>query len=216
MPVWLENDTPTAMTTSDSFINQLATGVPLRPNTPAPSGLVSGTRPLALKVVSTGAPSRSANASSSARPDRPRGRRRTPAAGAADQLGGGGQVGRWRRPGRPGQPPGDRVIVVAVPRAAQQTLLRSIPRPTAALMGATVLQRAQPPAASRHRDIARLRPSTTTLVTRPSAGNRSSGTRYQDPSPSWVPGAVAGTSRPASIVMSRLSSTRYSPCTVST
>src|SRR5689334_14348214 len=62
-----------------------------------------------------------------------------------------------------------------------------------------------------HRDIARLRPSTTTLVTRPSAGSRSSGTRYQDPSPSRVPGAVAGTSRLVSIVLSRLSSTRYSP-----
>ena len=32
-----------------------ATGVPLRPSTPAPSGCVSGTRPLALNVVSTGA-----------------------------------------------------------------------------------------------------------------------------------------------------------------
>ena len=51
-------------------MSQLATGVPLRPSTPAPSGCVSGTNPLALKVVSTGAPSRAASASSSARADR--------------------------------------------------------------------------------------------------------------------------------------------------
>ena len=66
MPVWLENDAPTTISRSDSFISQLATGVPLRPSTPAPSGWVSGTSPLALKVVSTGAPSRSASATSSA------------------------------------------------------------------------------------------------------------------------------------------------------
>ena len=62
MPVWLENDAPIARTRSDSFISQLATGVPLRPSTPAPNGWESGTRPLALNVVSTGAPSRSASA----------------------------------------------------------------------------------------------------------------------------------------------------------
>ena len=67
MPVWFENDAPTTTSRSDSFISQLATGVPLRPSTPAPSGCVSGTSPLALNVVSTGAPSRSASASSSAR-----------------------------------------------------------------------------------------------------------------------------------------------------
>ena len=62
MPVWLENDAPIARIRSDSFISQLATGVPLRPSTPAPNGWESGTRPLALNVVSTGAPSRSASA----------------------------------------------------------------------------------------------------------------------------------------------------------
>ena len=55
MPVWFENDAPTTTSRSDSFISQLATGVPLRPSTPAPSGWVSGTSPLALNVVSTGA-----------------------------------------------------------------------------------------------------------------------------------------------------------------
>jgi hypothetical protein len=40
--------------------------VPLRPSTPAPSGWVSGTRPLALNVVSTGACSRSASEVTSA------------------------------------------------------------------------------------------------------------------------------------------------------
>ena len=70
MPVWFENDAPTTTSRSDSFISQLATGVPLRPRTPAPSGWVSGTSPLALNVVSTGAPSRSASASSCVRPRR--------------------------------------------------------------------------------------------------------------------------------------------------
>ena len=65
MPVWFENDAPTTMSRSDSFISQLATGVPLRPRTPAPSGWVSGTRPFALNVVSTGACSRSASSMTS-------------------------------------------------------------------------------------------------------------------------------------------------------
>ena len=38
MPVWFENDAPNTSSRSDSFISQLATGVPLRPSTPAPSG----------------------------------------------------------------------------------------------------------------------------------------------------------------------------------
>ena len=70
MPVWFENDAPTTTNRSDSFISQLATGVPLRPSTPAPSGWVSGTIPLALNVVSTGAPSRSASATSCSLPRR--------------------------------------------------------------------------------------------------------------------------------------------------
>ena len=60
IPVWLANDAPTTISRSASFISQLATGVPLRPSTPAPSGWVSGIMPLALKVVRTGALSRSA------------------------------------------------------------------------------------------------------------------------------------------------------------
>ncbi len=42
-------------------MNQLATGVPLRPSTPQPSGCVSGICPFALKVVTTGAWIRSAS-----------------------------------------------------------------------------------------------------------------------------------------------------------
>ena len=44
-------------------MSQLATGVPLRPSTPAPSGWRSETCPLALNVVRTGAPSASASSS---------------------------------------------------------------------------------------------------------------------------------------------------------
>ena len=51
---------------SASFISQLATGVPLRPSTPAAERWVSGTRPFARNVVSTGAPRRSASAMTSA------------------------------------------------------------------------------------------------------------------------------------------------------
>ena len=66
MPVWLEKEAPITRSRSASFMNQLAMGVPLRPSTPQPSGWWSETSPLPLKVVSTGALSRSA-------------RRRTPA-----------------------------------------------------------------------------------------------------------------------------------------
>ena len=38
MPVWLENEEPRARIRSHSFMNQLATGVPDRPSTPAASG----------------------------------------------------------------------------------------------------------------------------------------------------------------------------------
>ena len=38
MPVWFENDAPNTTSRSLSFMSQLATGVPLRPSTPAPSG----------------------------------------------------------------------------------------------------------------------------------------------------------------------------------
>ena len=62
MPVWLANDAPSTTSRSASFISQLATGVPLRPRTPAASGWSSGTTPLALKVVTIGAPRRSASA----------------------------------------------------------------------------------------------------------------------------------------------------------
>ena len=61
MPVWFENDAPSTISRSDSFISQLATGVPLRPSTPAPSGWWSEIRPLALNVVRTGAWSASAS-----------------------------------------------------------------------------------------------------------------------------------------------------------
>ena len=62
MPVWLENDAPSTSSRSASFITQLATGVPLRPSTPAASGWSSPIWPLALNVVITGAPSCSASA----------------------------------------------------------------------------------------------------------------------------------------------------------
>ncbi len=38
IPVWLAKDAPITISRSASFISQLATGVPLRPSTPAPSG----------------------------------------------------------------------------------------------------------------------------------------------------------------------------------
>ena len=66
IPVWFENDAPNTSRRSDSFISQLATGVPLRPSTPAPSGCRSDTSPFALNVVSTGAPNASANATTAA------------------------------------------------------------------------------------------------------------------------------------------------------
>jgi hypothetical protein len=65
MPVWLLKLAPNTSRRSDSFMNQLATGVPLRPSTPQPSGWRSEIWPLALKVVSTGACRRSARASTS-------------------------------------------------------------------------------------------------------------------------------------------------------
>ena len=65
MPVWFEKEAPTTTSRSDSFISQLATGVPLRPRTPAPNGWVSGTSPFALNVVSTGACNRSASSMTS-------------------------------------------------------------------------------------------------------------------------------------------------------
>src|SRR5260370_317800 len=42
IPVWLANEAPTTISRSASFISQLATGVPLRPSTPAPSGAGGG------------------------------------------------------------------------------------------------------------------------------------------------------------------------------
>ena len=120
MPVWLENDAPN---TSEQvgLVHQPAdaTGVPLRPSTPAPSGWLSGTRPLALNVVSTGAPSRSASARTSSHGDagavpdddhRPAGvaherggaASSAPSAGAIAQVG--EPAGRGRgRPRRDGQ-----------------------------------------------------------------------------------------------------------------
>ena len=62
MPVWLENDAPSTSSRSASFMTQLATGVPLRPSTPAASGWSSPIWPFALNVVITGAPSCSASA----------------------------------------------------------------------------------------------------------------------------------------------------------
>ena len=57
MPVWFENEAPSTISRSASFMNQLATGVPLRPSTPQASGWSSAICPLALNVVITGAPS---------------------------------------------------------------------------------------------------------------------------------------------------------------
>ncbi len=103
---WLLNDAPTAISRSASFISQPATGVPLRPSTPAPSGWVSGTRPLALNVVRTGAPRRSASAVTSATASRApwpttnTGRRasRTSAAAAVTAAAAGGPDRPDRRP----------------------------------------------------------------------------------------------------------------------
>ena len=66
MPVCCENEAPNTIRRSDSFMNQLATGVPLRPSTPPPSGWRSLIRPLPLKVVMTGQFSASASAVTSA------------------------------------------------------------------------------------------------------------------------------------------------------
>lgn len=62
MPVWFENEAPNTTIRSDSFMNQLAIGVPLRPSTPQPSGWSSAMSPFALNVVTTGAPMCSASA----------------------------------------------------------------------------------------------------------------------------------------------------------
>ena len=61
IPVWLEKLDPNTSSWSDSFITQLAIGVPLRPSTPPPRGWWSEIWPLALKVVITGAPISSAS-----------------------------------------------------------------------------------------------------------------------------------------------------------
>ena len=97
MPVWFENDAPNTTSRSDSFMSQLATGVPLRPSTPAPSGWWSETWPLALNVVSTGAPSASASASDVVHVEagavtdddhRPTGRRRSGRRASSSDVGG--------------------------------------------------------------------------------------------------------------------------------
>jgi hypothetical protein len=62
MAVWLDDEAPTTRRRSASFMSHDATGVPERPGTSAPRGWVSGTRPLAGNVVSTGAPNLSATA----------------------------------------------------------------------------------------------------------------------------------------------------------
>ena len=49
MPVWLENEAPTTMSRSDSFISQLATGVPLRPSTPGAERVGVGDQALGLE-----------------------------------------------------------------------------------------------------------------------------------------------------------------------
>src|SRR4029453_4940650 len=91
MPVWLAKLAPNTTSTSDSFISQLATGVPLRPSTPPPSGWLSAIWPLALHAVRAGAPP-------AARPPRP-----------GDQVAGGPQrrLGRRDLPvGHPAAGPG--------------------------------------------------------------------------------------------------------------
>ena len=62
MPVWFEKEEPNTIMRSDSFMNQLAMGVPLRPRTPPAKGCWSEISPLPLKVVITGAFSFSAKA----------------------------------------------------------------------------------------------------------------------------------------------------------
>ena len=113
MPVWLENDAPNTTSRSDSFISHDATGVPLRPSTPQPSGWRSEIWPLALKVVSTGAPSSSARATTSSMSkrapwpttiDRAAGRRRCASTARASASAGGAIPGR--RPGPPAPPAG--------------------------------------------------------------------------------------------------------------
>ena len=94
---------------SASFITQQATGVPLRPSTPQASGWSSGIWPLALKVVMTGAPSRSASAITAAMSKRAPWPtmitgRDDPAISShrlGERLGGRARCGR-RRSGRPG------------------------------------------------------------------------------------------------------------------
>ena len=49
MPVWFENDAPTTTSRSDSFISQLATGVPLRPSTPGAERVGVGDQALGLE-----------------------------------------------------------------------------------------------------------------------------------------------------------------------
>ena len=63
MPVWLEKLAPNTSSRSLWFMHQLATGVPLRPRTPAASGWSSAICPLALNVVNIGAFSLPASAS---------------------------------------------------------------------------------------------------------------------------------------------------------
>ena len=62
MPVWFENEAPSTSRASLRPIVIDATGMPERPSTPHASGWSSGSRPLALNVVITGASSCSARA----------------------------------------------------------------------------------------------------------------------------------------------------------
>ena len=62
MPVWFEKLAPSTSIKSASFMNHEAIDVPERPRTPQAKGWLSGISPLPLKVVSTGAFRRSANA----------------------------------------------------------------------------------------------------------------------------------------------------------
>ena len=61
MPVWSLKLAPKTSRQSDSFITQLATGVPLWPRTPAANGWLSEICPFPLKVVMTGQLSDSAS-----------------------------------------------------------------------------------------------------------------------------------------------------------
>ena len=49
MPVWFENDAPNTSSRSDSFMSQMATGVPLRPSTPHAERMVVGDQALRLE-----------------------------------------------------------------------------------------------------------------------------------------------------------------------